>query len=102
VSKLKPETLNAVAAVYARILERNHPGSTWTVRPIKATERQSTTTLWNRRGQVATLNHDCSVVNGEPSALNEHGIEGSAQKVALVTDVKVSPSDSSAIERHAA
>ena len=101
-NKLKPETLEAVAATYARILERKYPGSTWTVRPIEAGERHSTTTLRHRRGKVATLNDGCAVVNGQPASADEHGIESCGQQVALVTDIKVNPSDTSPVQAQAA
>ena len=101
-SKLKPETLDAVAATYARILERKHPGSVWTVRPIEAGERHTTATLRHGRGKVATLNDDCTLVNGQPTSTDKHGIERRAQQITLVTDIKVGPRDASAIERQAA
>jgi hypothetical protein len=55
--KLKPETIAAVAVTYARILERKHPGSAWTVRPIGPNEEPATTTLWVNRGKVASVEH---------------------------------------------
>ena len=48
------------------------------------------------------LNDDGTLANRQPATLDEHGVESSTEKLALVTDIKVSPSDAASIERHAA
>ena len=101
-SKLRPETIKAVAATYARILEREYPGLLWDVRPLKAGEGDAATTLRHSQGQIITFDHDGSFFNRQPATSDEHGIESAADDLALDYDIKVKQVNSVDAKRRAA
>lgn len=89
-SKLRPETVEALAATYARILERKYPGLAFDVRPREASEGEPTATLRNGQRQLVTFDHERPLADRQSSSTNKDRVEHAGKNLTLLNNVKVS------------